>query len=78
MGSNGIDGRETAKTEARYDRLAPVYDLMEALPEGVDLAYVLGPFVKDQGVFSNPLKEEAVPGETLSDLCKNNICSGLS
>jgi phosphatidylethanolamine/phosphatidyl-N-methylethanolamine N-methyltransferase len=28
-----IDKRETARTEARYDRIAPIYDLMELLPE---------------------------------------------
>jgi phosphatidylethanolamine/phosphatidyl-N-methylethanolamine N-methyltransferase len=28
-----IDRQETAKTRARYDRIAPIYDLMEALPE---------------------------------------------
>jgi ubiquinone/menaquinone biosynthesis C-methylase UbiE len=28
-----MDKQETARTEARYDRIAPVYDLMEMLPE---------------------------------------------
>ena len=28
-----IDKRETARTEARYDRIAPFYDIMEVLPE---------------------------------------------
>jgi len=28
-----IDERATAQTRSRYDRLAPIYDLMEALPE---------------------------------------------
>lgn len=28
-----MDKQETARTEARYDRIAPVYDLMELLPE---------------------------------------------
>jgi hypothetical protein len=37
-------------------------------PEGSDLAYVLGPFVRDKSAFSNPLKEEPTPGQTLSDL----------
>ncbi|MCL7453080.1 MAG: class I SAM-dependent methyltransferase [Anaerolineae bacterium] len=31
--SQQIDKRETARTEARYDRIAPIYDLMEVLPE---------------------------------------------
>jgi len=31
--SEGMDRRETSRTEARYDRIAPVYDLMEMLPE---------------------------------------------
>jgi ubiquinone/menaquinone biosynthesis C-methylase UbiE len=28
-----IDGQQTSQTEARYDRIAPIYDLMEMLPE---------------------------------------------
>jgi ubiquinone/menaquinone biosynthesis C-methylase UbiE len=28
-----IDKQETTRTKARYDRVAPIYDLMEALPE---------------------------------------------
>ncbi|MEJ2735405.1 MAG: methyltransferase domain-containing protein [Anaerolineae bacterium] len=28
-----IDNQETTRTEARYDRVAPIYDLMEMLPE---------------------------------------------
>ena len=31
--SAGIDNQETTRTEARYDRVAPIYDLMEMLPE---------------------------------------------
>lgn len=31
--TEAIDQHQTAMTEARYDRIAPVYDLMEALPE---------------------------------------------
>ena len=31
--SETIDEQETATTEARYDRIAPIYDLMEVLPE---------------------------------------------
>jgi phosphatidylethanolamine/phosphatidyl-N-methylethanolamine N-methyltransferase len=31
--SQQIDKRETARTEARYDRIAPIYNLMEVLPE---------------------------------------------
>ena len=31
--SKGTDTWKTARTEARYDRIAPIYDLMEALPE---------------------------------------------
>lgn len=32
--SNGIDVRATAATRARYDRIAPIYDLMETMSEG--------------------------------------------
>ena len=31
--SQEIDKQETTRTEARYDRIAPFYDLMEVLPE---------------------------------------------
>jgi len=31
--SERMDKQETARTEARYDRIAPIYDLMEVLPE---------------------------------------------
>jgi len=31
--STGIDQGETARTEARYDRIAPIYDWMEVFPE---------------------------------------------
>lgn len=37
-------------------------------PEGVDLAYVLKPFVQNPDVFKNPLMEEEQPGQTISDL----------
>ncbi len=32
--STGIDARATAKTKARYNRIAPIYDLVETLSEG--------------------------------------------
>ena len=31
--SEPIDHQQTSQTEARYDRIAPIYDLMESLPE---------------------------------------------
>lgn len=31
--SEGMDRQEASRTEARYDRIAPIYDLMEVLPE---------------------------------------------
>ena len=31
--SQSTDRQETARTEARYDRIAPIYDLIEVLPE---------------------------------------------
>ena len=31
--SQGTESQQTATTKARYDRIAPIYDLMEALPE---------------------------------------------
>ncbi|MGD8624568.1 MAG: class I SAM-dependent methyltransferase [Anaerolineae bacterium] len=31
--STKVDKQETTKTRARYDRIAPIYDLMEVLPE---------------------------------------------
>lgn len=37
-------------------------------PEGANLATFLAPFVSNVDVFSNPLAEEATPGETLSKL----------
>ncbi len=37
-------------------------------PEGVDLAYVLKPFVQNPDVFKNPLMDEEKPGQTMSDL----------
>jgi ubiquinone/menaquinone biosynthesis C-methylase UbiE len=31
--SERMDQQETARTEERYDRIAPIYDLMDVLPE---------------------------------------------